>query len=98
MYIKNLSLLIILLSMLVACKKEKTLPVIIQNNSSKTDTTLSNLPFISSIDCSSSQSTRTLFQYEEVNSISFKLNYEGGNGKIYISQTINSSGVSLCVT
>ena len=94
---KKLILALALTSSLFACKKETTTPDKTNNNgSSVKDTTINTLgsPVLASIECSSFQLNGILILGEASNSVSFKINYTGGNGKAFGSQTISSTGVS----
>ena len=91
---KKLIFAFVLTSALVSCEKESSTPN--TNNNPVTDTTnnASSSSVVNSIDCSSIQLTGTLKKGEFANSVSVKINYLGGNGKAYDSQTISSTGVS----
>ncbi len=94
---KKLIFAIALISALVSCKKETVTPDTTKNNGgSVKDTTIntSGSPVVNSIDCSSFQITGTLNKGEVANSVSVKINYTGGNGKAYDSQTISTTGVT----
>ena len=93
---KKLFFAIVLTCALFSCKKESLTPSTNNtNNNGSTDTTKSssNSPIVNSIDCSSMQLTGTLKKGEIANTVSVKINYTGGNGKSYDSQTISSTGV-----
>ena len=93
---KKLIFAFVLTSALVSCKKESSTPNTNNNGNPVTDTTknTSNSSVVNSIDCSSIQLTGTLKKGEIANLVSVKINYSGGNGKAYDSQTISSTGVS----
>ena len=85
---KKLLFIFALTSALFSCRKETT-------NTNKTDSnTTTSSAVVSSIDCASNQLTGVLKKGEVVNSVSFKINYFGGNGKTYVSQIISSTGVT----
>ena len=91
---KKLIFAFVLTSALVSCEKESSTPN--TNNNPLTDTTnnASSSSVVNSIDCASIQLTGTLKKGEVANSVSVNINYSGGNGKAYDSQTISSTGVS----
>jgi uncharacterized protein (TIGR02145 family) len=81
---------------LVACKKETTTPNSQNNGNNTTDTTntSNSNASITNLDCSSKTITGSLKKGEAVSSVSFSIKYEGGNGKSFNSQSINSSVVT----
>ena len=98
---KKTFLVFALAGILLACKKETSTPNSNTNNTTdstsnttnNTNNNTSSSAVVSSIDCSSAVITGTLKVNELVNSVTVKINYTGGNGKAYSSQSINSTGV-----
>jgi uncharacterized protein (TIGR02145 family) len=79
---KKLLLALTLTTALASCKKE----TLDSSNSGSSSSTL-----VSSIDCASSQQSGVLKKGEQANSVSFQVNYLGGNGKTYDAQSVKSS-------
>jgi uncharacterized protein (TIGR02145 family) len=93
---KKTILVVALMSTMISCKKETTTPTTSGNTNTTVDTTsqTGTSPLINSLDCSSAVITGTLKKGVEANAVSVKLNYTGGNGKVYTAQTISSTTVT----
>ena len=94
---KKLFILLISLIFLTACKKEtpsKETPNPNPSSNNIFDTTkMNNEVSISEIDCAGVKIVGTLIKDIVVSNITVTISYTGGNGKMYISQTIFSTGV-----
>jgi uncharacterized protein (TIGR02145 family) len=89
---KNIFFTITLIGMLLSCKKEDSSQT--NNNQSETTKNTSDLGLVNSIDCSSLILIGKLKKGELSNSVSFTIEYSGGNGKAFNYQLINSTGVN----
>ena len=91
---KKLFIFSALISILVACKKEETTPSNPTNSNNSTDTTSNNNALISTIDCAGVQTGIAVIKGVAINNLTIEVNYSGGNGKSYLSQSISSTQVT----
>ena len=97
---KKLLIAIVLTSALFSCKKAATTPNTTTKNTSDTtkvvnDTTkTSNYAIISGFDCAGVKIAGTLTKDKVASNVTATLTYSGGNGKIYLTKSHTSTGVS----
>jgi uncharacterized protein (TIGR02145 family) len=90
---KKLILALALTSALFSCKKETTTPNNSGNNTTDTTKT-SNDESISGFDCAGVKISGTLTKDNVASNVSAIINYTGGNGKVYLTKSHTSSGVT----
>ncbi len=91
---RNLFILSVLISFLVACEKESNTPSNPTNSNNSTDTTSNNNALISTIDCAGIQTGITVIKGVAITNLTIEVKYSGGNGKAYLSQSISSTQVT----